>query len=231
MDSQKEDSIALIDTTNINEKVYQLLRERIIYRKYPPGYKLTIRELQDTFGVSNSPIKDALFRLAGEGFLEITSRKGTFVKNVTLQDVLEIEQTRIIIETGAVEIVVQNITDEKLANLETLYERTLMRGIKFDYIAFMERDFEFHKEIIKTTYNNKLIQIYNQLNAHLQIARYRVAHNIKKRLPWTNSDHRAILKALRLKDPQRAKKAITEHRVKARNVFMEKEEIDIYARD
>ena len=227
MNAIKRENNSLIDVTNINEKVYHLLKKRIIYRDYPPGYKLTIRELQDTFGVSNSPIKDALFRLAGEGFIEITSRKGTFVKDITLNDILEIEQARIIIESGAVEIVAQKITDEELANLESLYQDTLMPGEKFNYISFMEKDFKFHIEIIRLTKNKRLAEIYEQLNANLQIARYRVARNIKKRLPWTNSDHLEIIQSLRERNPQKAKEAVTQHRIKARNVFLKKEGIDI----
>ena len=216
----KKEISSLIDTTNINEKVYKLLKKRITEREYPPGYKLTIRELQNSFGVSNSPIKDALFRLAGEGFVEISSRKGTFVKDITLKDILEIEQTRLIIEVGAVEIIAPKITDGEIKKLELLYNKTLMRGEKFNYLSFMEKDFEFHKEIIRITKNKKLVQIYEQLNAHIQIARYRIAHDIKKRLPWTNRDHLEILKSLRSRNPEKAKKAITEHRQKARDAFL-----------
>ena len=71
-----------IDTTNINEKVYTLLKQRIIFREYPPGHKLNIRELQNELGVSNSPIKHALFKLAGEDFIEILpSDADAFVRN------------------------------------------------------------------------------------------------------------------------------------------------------
>lgn len=215
---------SLIDTTNINEKVYQLLKKRIIYREYPPGYKLTIRELQDVLGVSNSPIKDALFKLAGENFVEITSRKGTFVKDITPNDIKEIEQARIIIEIGAVGIVTRQITEEDVANLDSLYKETLMRGKKFDYISFMEKDFKFHVAIIKLTKNNRLVQMYEGLNTHLQILRYQVARNIKNRLPWTDSDHLEILNSLREKDPQRAKKAVKKHRTKARDAFLKEME-------
>lgn len=211
---------SLIDTTNINEKVYQLLKYRIIYREYQPGYKLTIRKLQEALGVSNSPIKDALFKLAGENLVEITSRKGTFVKDITPYDIGEIEQSRIIIESGAVEIVAREITDENVANLESLYQDTLMRGEKFDYISFMERDFKFHVEIIRLTKNNRLVQMYEGLNTHLQIARYQVARNIKKRLAWTDRDHFEILQSLRSRNPQRAKKAVTDHRTKAKDAFL-----------
>ena len=74
----------LIDASNINEKVYNYLKSSIIDFTYPPGTKLHISDLKKLLGISQTPIKDALFRLMGEGLVEITSRKGTYVKNVTV---------------------------------------------------------------------------------------------------------------------------------------------------
>jgi DNA-binding GntR family transcriptional regulator len=73
--SRKQNPI--IDITNINEKVYDLIKKRIVDLEYPPGSKINIRQLQEELNVSNSPIKDALFRLAGEGMVDIDSRRGT----------------------------------------------------------------------------------------------------------------------------------------------------------
>ena len=84
----------LIDVTNINEKVYQLIKQNIIKFIYPPGHNLNITELKDALGVSPTPIKDALFRLAGEGLVVIYPRKGTYVKDVTDEDIHEIIQTQ-----------------------------------------------------------------------------------------------------------------------------------------
>jgi DNA-binding GntR family transcriptional regulator len=114
-----------IDVTNINEKIYEWLKKRIISCIYPPGHKLNVRQLRKDLGVSQTPIKDALFRLAGEGLIEISSRKGTYVKEVTDQDIAEIYDTRLILESGAGEVIATEITDEQIKELERLYEATL----------------------------------------------------------------------------------------------------------
>lgn len=220
-------SNSLIDTQNINEKVYELIKNRILYRDYPPGYKLSIRDLQKNLGVSNSPIKDALFRLAGEEFVEITSRKGTFVKNITPHDIWEIEQARTFIESGAVETIAPRITKEEVELMKSLYQETLMQGEKFDYITFMKKDFKFHGAIIRMTNNKRLVQMYERLNTNLQIARYKIARNIKKRLPWTNSDHLEIVESLSERNPQKAKEAVVRHRIKARDAFLKEAGIDV----
>jgi DNA-binding GntR family transcriptional regulator len=211
----------LIDITNINEKIYSLIKNRITHFEYPPGYPLNIRKLQAEFGVSNSPIKDALFRLAGEGLVEITSRKGTFVKDISERDLYEIEETRAILEGGAVEIIAASITDAQLKRLQSLYNETLIPEDKFEYSQFMEKDSRFHLEIITMTNNRRLLDVYKQLNAHVHITRFQYARNRKKPLPWTHQDHLDILAALKQRDPAKAKKAVQIHRIKARDAFLE----------
>ena len=212
---------APIDITNINEKIYNLIKERITHFEYPPGFQINIRKLQNELGVSNSPIKDALFRLAGEGLVEVTSRRGTFVKDISEKDLYEIEVVRTILEMGAVDIIAASITNQQLSRLEALYKETLIPEDEFEYGKFMEKDSHFHMEIIKLTNNQRLVDVYKQLNAHVHITRFQYARNRKKVLSWTHQDHRDILKALKLRDPQKAKRAIENHRVKARDAFLE----------
>lgn len=183
----------LIDITNINEKVYAFLNRGIINLTYPPGGKINIRELQQELGVSHTPIKDALFRLAGEEMVEISSRRGTFATEVTEQDIREIAETRMILETGAVEIVARQITNEQFAELEELFQATLIAEESVGYDSYMERDSQFHLKIIELTNNQRLIKLYRQLNAHMQIVRFRFARRAKRKLSWTDEDHARIL--------------------------------------
>lgn len=216
----------LIDITNINEKVYELIKSRIICRDYPPGFQINIRKLQDELGVSNSPIINSLFRLSGEGLVEITSRKGTYVKDITEKDIHEIEEFRIILECGAVDIIARRITDEQLEMLERRYKETLIPERSFDYTKFMQKDSLFHLEIMKLADNQRLIDTYKRLNAHIQIARFEFVKQRKKPLPWTHRDHLEIISALKQRDPEKAKQAIVNHRVKARDAFLGKSKIN-----
>ncbi len=211
----------VIDITNLNEKVYELIKSRIITLKSPPGCQINVRKLQDELGVSNSPIKSALFRLAGEGMVEISSRRGAFVKDITERDMYEVEEARIVLEIGAVEIIAEKITDDQLERLERLFKDTLFDDEEHDYKLFMEKDNLFHLEIIKLTDNQRLLDMYKRLNAHMQIVRFRFTRGRSKRLPWTDQDHRNILDALKSRDATKAKTFIKEHRLKARETFLQ----------
>jgi DNA-binding GntR family transcriptional regulator len=211
----------LIDITNINEKVYDFLKKGIINLTYPPGEKINIRKLQQDLGVSHTPIKDALFRLAGEGMVEISSRRGTFVTEVTERDIEEIAETRIILESGALDIVAKQITDQQLAELEVLYQATLIEEEDVGYDSYMEKDSQFHLAIVEFTNNQHLLKLYKQLNAHMQIVRFRFARRAKRKLSWTDQDHARILRAIKENDPQKAKETMREHLLRARDAFLQ----------
>jgi DNA-binding GntR family transcriptional regulator len=204
-----------IDLASLNEKIYDFIKQRIINAYYPPGYKLNIREISTALGVSHTPVKDALFRLAGEDLIEISSRTGTYVKNITEEDIHEIIQTRIILETAAIEIVAARITDEQLRQLEELYQRSAVLAVQQNdsetYKAFMEYDSRFHLIIIQFAGNNRLLNIYKNLNAHMQFVRFRLMNNAGGKMSTTDREHEMILQTLRDRDPEKAKQAIRDH--------------------
>ena len=118
-----EELTTLIDVSNINEKAYNYIKTNIINLTYPPGYNLNLGQLSEKLGVSPTPIKDALFRLSGEGLVEIAPRKGTYVKELSLEDIHEIVQIRIILETAAVEAIVAGLTDSNCPGSPRFSER------------------------------------------------------------------------------------------------------------
>jgi DNA-binding GntR family transcriptional regulator len=214
----------IFDLSNINEKVYDFIKKRIIHLIYPPGHKINVRELQQELGISQTPIKDALFRLAGEGMIEISARRGTFVKEVTERDIQELFATRFILEAGAVDIIGGNVTNEQLAELEDLYNQTLRSGLELNYELFMEKDRAFHTKIIEFTENQRLIETYGRLSTHMQIVRFRTAHHNVGKMPWVDEDHHKILHALQERNPEKAKEAIRHHFSKSMNFLTKQSE-------
>ena len=77
-----------------------------------------------------------MFRLAGEGLVEVSSRRGTFARQVTIQDVLETIEARVVLESGCIDLVVPDISDEMIAELERLYRATLEENACRDYRHF-----------------------------------------------------------------------------------------------
>lgn len=92
-----------LDTTNLWDKTYNLLKEQIVQRKFSPNEKLSIPELSTQLGVSRTPIRDALNRLEIEGLVKTVSKVGTYVKPITADDLLDIMDTRLMLELWVVD--------------------------------------------------------------------------------------------------------------------------------
>jgi GntR family transcriptional regulator, rspAB operon transcriptional repressor len=209
-----EEQNTLIDVSNINEKVYNYIKTNIINYNYPPGYNLNLNQLSEMLGVSHTPIKDALFRLTGEGLVEIAPRKGTYVKDVTLEDIHEILQVRLILETEAVGAITAGLTDEQLLQFTGLYGQMISVRVGENdvasYKAYMEHDSEFHLLFFQILGNQRLLNIYRNLNAHIQIVRFRLLDRRGKNAT-TDQEHANILEALRERNPEKAREAVRQH--------------------
>jgi DNA-binding GntR family transcriptional regulator len=207
------------DMSNINEKIFVLLKKRILNMELTPGSKINLRSLREEFGTSQSPIKDALFRLAGEGLVEINARRGTYVKVVNSNEIEEIMDTRLIIEPGAIQLVAKNISDEQIHKLEKLYQESVQDDRP--YSEFMKTSGKFHLEIIRFTKNNTLINIFTSLSAHMKILLYQFQRNVFAKPPTVNVLHGNILEALKERDPDKSAKAMREHLNQLKKAFFD----------
>ena len=205
----------IIDVTNINEKVYNYIKQNIIDFTFPAGHKLDIKNLSKTLGTSQTPIKDALARLSGEGLVEITSRIGSYVKNITEADIHEILQSRIILESAVIEEIAEKLSDKQLDIIEKNYKESISFAVNQDdfesYKEFMKCDSQFHLSFFQIFGNSRLLNFYNNLNAHMQVVRFRLLNRNMGKLPNTDEDHKNILDALSQRNAKRAKKAIIIH--------------------
>src|SRR5512136_2843678 len=95
-----------LDRTDLTERTYAVLKDRILTRRMEPGARVSVPEVASALGVSRTPVNDALKRLANEGLVEIVPRRGTFVTGLTASDVSELFDIRLLIEAHAVEAIV-----------------------------------------------------------------------------------------------------------------------------
>ena len=87
-----------LDNTNLWDKTYVILKDRILKRDFQADEKLSIPELASQLGVSRTPIRDALNRLETEGLVKTISKVGTFVNAIDTEDFLNIMDTRLMLE-------------------------------------------------------------------------------------------------------------------------------------
>lgn len=209
-------SAQLVNYPDLGEKVYEVLRDQIVTCELAPGSQIPVGDLARQLGVSLTPVRDALNRLAAEGLVEDVARKGYFVASLDPDDVTDLLQARRLIEMAAVEQGIRLLTPDQLAEMRRLTEEMEQlldeQGRYRDYAEFSKRDSQFHAALVGATRNRHLLQVYRGLSVHVHIYRTNQAARVGyNRGLSTVQEHRAILAGLETGDLRAVKAAITRH--------------------
>ncbi|HHF98072.1 MAG TPA: GntR family transcriptional regulator [Candidatus Aerophobetes bacterium] len=200
---------------NISDKVYKSLKKQIINEKLKPGERLLDTELASEFGVSRTPVREALTRLSNEGLVEIIPRRGVYVKRLNEKDIREIYQIRKVLEGLATKEATLFIDEKQLQRLSFLLEKAEQSLSSENWKACMEFDIELHGMIISNCQNDRLISIMHNLSTLVHAFRMRLARD-KERARQALKEHKAILEAIKARDAEKAKKMMMEHIEKAK---------------
>ena len=211
--------------TNVTENLYEYLKGDILALRMAPGEKINIKDIQQKLNVSPTPIKDALFKLAGEGLVEIIPRRGTYVTEISDKEIKDIMQARIVLETGAIDLLPSKLNDDQLAKLATLYQATRPGDPKMQFKDFMAADQDFHQEIIELSGNRIIRDMYNRMNPHMRLFLYRYAKKGNEKFSFVDQDHEGILTSLQNGDHKRTREILLLHLEKTMQEFLSPRQI------
>ncbi|MFK8068541.1 MAG: GntR family transcriptional regulator [Gammaproteobacteria bacterium] len=182
--------------TTLFESVYNRLRDDIIHGKLTPDSKLRIEELREKYEISASPLREALNRLAGEGFVNVIGQRGFSVAPISLEDLHDITRMRIHLECEALSESIEKGDDTWEANIlassHRLSKAAEMR--ESDFLEWEKRNNEFHEALIAACTSPWLLRFRHTL--YEQHKRYRVisviAHDESRDV---DAEHEAIKNA------------------------------------
>jgi DNA-binding GntR family transcriptional regulator len=135
--------------------VYEKLRERIQHLDLAPGTKLSEAALAADFGVSPTPVRDALSRLSQEGLVEVARGKGYTVAPLTVADIRDVCDARFALEAGIVTLVSERMTEERAEHLYALSART--GDVSLSAEELIRRNQEFHVGVAQVTGSPRII--------------------------------------------------------------------------
>jgi DNA-binding GntR family transcriptional regulator len=167
-----------IDNSNLLEKTYAVLKDRIVRRDFAPNQKLSIADLASQLGVSRTPVRDALNRLETEGLVKTVSRVGTFVNAIEIQDLVDIIDTRLMLELWVVEklpTLPKTDVKEAIKKLESILDKAAAGLKHFSVDAYLKADYnlQFHMQFVMAGKNKKNAEIYlSMMNYHFLAAEY-----------------------------------------------------------
>jgi len=200
----------------LREIVFGYLREAILEGKLEPGKRLMEMQLAEDLGVSRTPVREAIRKLELEGLVVMVPRKGAYVADVSIKDMVEVLEIRAALEGLAASLAAERMTPKDVKILKVLADEFKKFHLEQNFKGMIEKDIEFHEKIFESTGNEKLYQMSQGLRE--QIYRFRVRYISE----YNQSDnlvieHDKILKAISKKDSQLAYNYGWEHIESLRN--------------
>lgn len=188
------------------------MRRQITNGRYGPGDLIPELTLAEEFGVSRTPIREALKQLQNEGLVEIRPRVGTFVRQPTRREIVELFELKESLEGLAAGLLARR---GRVRELETL-ERNLMdsdrAAAEGDSQAYAELVHEFHWTLVRGADNRKLYETYERLMN--QLAYHRIVVNTvarPERLKASDNEHHSVVEAIKSKDALDAEFTMRNH--------------------
>ena len=202
-------------TKSKSEQVYERLKEMIITHELSQGDPLSERNISHLFESSRTPVREALQRLTNEHFVDMTPKFGALVSKITYETVLEVYETREVLEGLAARLCAGNLQDRDRADFERMSNSFLAALKEERYSDSIPLDVEFHGFIIYHCRNSMLINMINILFDHSR----RITRLIEYTDEWSATvqrQHENIASSILKGDGFRAERAMKEHIASAR---------------
>lgn len=197
---------------NLDEQVYEKIVDGIFLGEYTPGQKLDPTELSEEFGISKTPVIQALRRLSHENILEITSGGKYYLPVPDLKALEDIYDTRYFIEYNALCYLIKNIDEDGINSLVSAADACMESMKKDDIVMAIKLDYNFHREVIRLTGNEYLSEIYNIIINKYISNKYTYANGfIKKSQTRATETHYKIITAIKEGDYNLISELLHEH--------------------
>jgi DNA-binding GntR family transcriptional regulator len=192
------------------EQAYVALRDAILSHQLPPGTRLPVPEMARRLGISRSPAREAIARIASEGLASVEPHRGAVVSDIRAEDLVEIYSLREVLEGLACRLASQRLEPHDLRRLEEVlaeHDEAINAG---DLERHYELDQAFHAEIRRVAQHRRLTDSLNRLQGQIRVAMY-TTHRSPGGMPQALAEHRAIVSALKTGDPEQAEQAGRAH--------------------
>jgi DNA-binding GntR family transcriptional regulator len=195
---------------SLRDAAYEAIKHRIITCAFRPGEYINELQLSSILRIGRTPVHKALDRLMIEGMVEVIPRKGVIVKPVSLNEVLQIIEVRLINETYGSRLAAKHADDSDLAELADVLIRAKHWASLRNVENMMLHDREFHLLVARAAKNHVLIELLRGLHER-SLRFWFISLNAPTQYERVHSEHNAILEAIRQHDPDQAEAAMRRH--------------------
>ncbi|MBW7949716.1 MAG: GntR family transcriptional regulator [Pseudorhodoplanes sp.] len=207
-------AIQPIDTSfSFKNKAYAALKSVIIsmdiYRSRN-DIRLDERQLAQDFGISRTPVREAMAQLEREGFVRSVPRRGVYVVRKTKEEVIQLITAWAALESMAARLITQNAKDDDILRLRKMFATFDGGQLRAHLDEYSEVNIEFHQTIIRMSENTVLLDLAENLFTHMRMIRRKTIGE-KNRADKSIRDHMNIIEALEARDIARAETLVRDH--------------------
>jgi DNA-binding GntR family transcriptional regulator len=209
----------IVESLSLKAKAYAALKSAIMKMNiYDDNAELKLdeRDLSARFGVSRTPLREALAQLDSEGLVRIAPRKGIFIVRRTKAEILEMITVWAALESMAARLATKEATDEELASLHDLIDSFSTNKVAARMGEYSDANIRFHQAIISLGKCNLIADMTESLFFHVRAIRQRTIFE-DDRARRSIVDHKEIVAALEARDTERAERLVREHTLKLRD--------------
>lgn len=195
---------------NLYREVADRIGDLIEHGELSPGERISEKQLCEKFGVSRTPLREALKVLATEGLIELLPNRGARVVRLTFKKVKDTYDLMAALEGLSGELACQHITDKEIAAIRTLHNNMLEHYHQHDLKAYFELNRQIHEGILAASQNEVLQEMYSNLSQRVKRVRY------SKKMTqafWDQAvkDHENMINALEKRDSQLLGQILRDH--------------------
>lgn len=206
--------VAPIDNREtFKDKAYVALKNVIVsldvYRSRSE-IRLDERQLAQDFGISRTPVREAMAQLEREGFVRSVPRRGIYVVRKTKQEVIEMITAWAALESMAARLITERASDEEIASLRRMFATFEGDKLHAKLDEYSEVNIQFHQAIIQMSGNHVLIRLAENLFTHMRMIR-RQTIGEEDRVDRSIHDHMNIIQALEARETERAEDLVRQH--------------------
>ncbi|HAE21582.1 MAG TPA: hypothetical protein DCG47_04565 [Spirochaetaceae bacterium] len=204
--------MSVIRRTIVSVEIYEEIKKALFNGDWPPGSRIDRKALAESFGISQTPINDALNRLTGEGLVESRQRDGFFVPDYNDEELADLFTARAGFESIAARLCAEEAPEAERKAFLRLFGRfgeTVEPGMEGAYLA---ADKEFHSSIIRLAGSSRLVEVESSFGLSSRSYEHGLVRSPSDTLP----EHRAIVDAIVRGDGRAAQLGMADHLLRTR---------------
>ena len=206
--------------TSLAEQAYLRLRKEILTCSLSPGQVVSERELACRYEISKTPIREALSQTCHDGLMQRLPGRGYMVAPITIKDIRDLFDLRLILEVAAAERAAQHPTSALITGLKEMSDVSYFIDEPESHISFLKTNREFHLAMAEAAENRRLVSVLNDLFNEMERL-FHLGLRLRDSSQEMVHEHQEVVSALENGDIEGVRKAVTEQIVASRDRILE----------